>query len=139
MPDGARCRDDLRTFAAWASSAGAPGAFVRWVRAMEAARQSGGLQPGGSGQTRPGCVSVMTVHRSKGLEFPVVFVANTTHKFNQSDAVRPVLCHRSLGVGLMLRDPAPGQAATRPCPMRRWPGPSGPRPSARRCGFSMWP
>ena len=72
---------------------------------MEAARQSGGLQPGGSGQTRPGCVSVMTVHRSKGLEFPVVFVANTTHKFNQSDAVRPVLCHRSLGVGLMLRDP----------------------------------
>ena len=104
MPDGARCRDDLRTFAAWASSAGARG-LSALVRAMEAARQSGGLQPGGSGQTRPGCVSVMTVHRSKGLEFPVVFVANTTHKFNQSDAVRPVLCHRSLGVGLMLRDP----------------------------------
>ena len=104
MPDGARCRDDLRTFTAWASSAGARG-LSALVRAMEAARQSGGLQPGGSGQTRPGCVSVMTVHRSKGLEFPVVFVANTTHKFNQSDAVRPVLCHRSLGVGLMLRDP----------------------------------
>ena len=104
MPDGARCREDLRTFASWAAGAGARG-LPALVRAMEAARQAGGLQPGGSGQTRPGCVSIMTVHRSKGLEFPVVFVANTTHKFNQSDAIRPVLCHRSLGVGLMLRDP----------------------------------
>ncbi len=98
MPDGARCRDDLRTFAAWASSAGARG-LSALVRAMEAARQSGGLQPGGSGQTRPGCVSVMTVHRSKGLEFPVVFVANTTHKFNQSDAVRPVPATAAWGWG----------------------------------------
>lgn len=45
----------------------------------------------------------MTVHRSKGLEFPVVFVANTSHKFNQSDAIYPVLYHKELGIGLMLR------------------------------------
>ena len=47
----------------------------------------------------------MTVHRSKGLEFPVVFVADTDHKFNQSDAIRPVLTHSRLGVGVMLRAP----------------------------------
>lgn len=103
MPDGARCREDLLAFAAWASAAGARG-LPALIRAMNAAQQNGGVNPGGGGQSRPGCVSIMTVHRSKGLEFPVVFVAGTTHKFNQSDVIRPVLCHRSLGVGLTLRD-----------------------------------
>lgn len=103
MPDGARCREDLLAFAAWASGAGARG-LPALIRAMNAAQQNGGVNPGGGGQSRPGCVSIMTVHRSKGLEFPVVFVAGTTHKFNQSDVIRPVLCHRSLGVGLTLRD-----------------------------------
>ena len=103
MPDGARCREDLLAFAAWASGAGAHG-LPALIRAMNAAQQTGGVTPGGGGQSRPGCVSIMTVHRSKGLEFPVVFVADTTHKFNQTDVVRPVLCHRSLGVGLTLRD-----------------------------------
>ena len=103
MPDGARCREDLLAFASWASGAGARG-LPSLIRAMNAAQQNGGVTPGGGGQSRPGCVSIMTVHRSKGLEFPVVFVAGTTHKFNQSDVVRPVLCHRNLGVGLTLRD-----------------------------------
>lgn len=103
MPDGARCREDLLAFASWASGAGARG-LPALIRAMNAAQQNGGVNPGGGGQSRPGCVSIMTVHRSKGLEFPVVFVAGTTHKFNQSDVIRPVLCHRTLGVGLTLRD-----------------------------------
>ena len=102
MPDGARCRDDLRAFAGWASGAGRAG-LAALVRAMRAARQNGGLTQSGAGQSRPGCVSIMTVHRSKGLEFPIVFVANTSHKFNNSDIMRPVLFHRELGVGLTLR------------------------------------
>ena len=109
MPDGARCREDLQAFVAWAGSAGRAG-LSALVRAMDAAAASGGLNQSGGGQTRPGCVSIMTVHRSKGLEFPVVFVANTAHQFNQSDAIRPVLTHSRLGVGVMLRA---GQAAKR--------------------------
>ena len=93
MPDGARCRDDLRAFAGWASGAGRAG-LAALVRAMRAARQNGGLTQSGAGQSRPGCVSIMTVHRSKGLEFPIVFVANASHKFNNSDIMRPVLFHR---------------------------------------------
>ena len=103
MPDGERCREDLRGFATWAAQAGARG-LPALVRAMDAARAGGGVpNPSAAGQTRPGCVTIMTVHRSKGLEFPVVFVAGTSHKFNLSDTTRPVLCHRELGVGLMLR------------------------------------
>ena len=102
MPDGARCRDDLLAFAAWAANAGARG-LSALVRAMDAAKAGSGVQAPSIGQSRPGCVSIMTVHRSKGLEFPVVFVANTSHKFNQSDAIYPVLYHKELGIGLMLR------------------------------------
>ena len=102
LPDGARCREDLQTFVAWAAGAGKAG-LPALIRAMDAAAANGGLSQSGGGQTRPGCVSIMTVHRSKGLEFPVVFVANTAHAFNQSDAIRPVLTHRRFGVGVTLR------------------------------------
>lgn len=102
LPDGARCREDLLTFVTWAGGAGRAG-LSALVRAMDSASANGGLNQSGGGQTRPGCVSIMTVHRSKGLEFPVVFVANTAHQFNQSDAIRPVLTHSRLGVGVMLR------------------------------------
>ena len=102
LPEGARCREDLQSFCAWAASAGRTG-LPGVIRAMDAAQQNGGLTQSTGGQTRPGCVSIMTVHRSKGLEFPVVFVANTSHQFNQSDAIRPVLTHSKLGVGVMLR------------------------------------
>ena len=104
LPDGARCREDLLSFTAWASGAERAG-LPALIRAMDAAAANGGLNQSAGGQTRPGCVSIMTVHRSKGLEFPVVFVADTDHKFNQSDAIRPVLTHSRLGVGVMLRAP----------------------------------
>ena len=104
LPDGARCREDLLSFTAWASGMGRAG-LPALIRAMDAAAANGGLNQSAGGQTRPGCVSIMTVHRSKGLEFPVVFVADTDHKFNQSDAIRPVLTHSRLGVGVMLRAP----------------------------------
>ena len=38
--------------------------------------------------------SIMTIHRSKGLQFPVVFVGDTARKFNASDIRQPVLVHR---------------------------------------------
>lgn len=104
LPDGMRCREDLLSFTAWAAGAGRAG-LPALIRAMDAAAHNGGLNQSAGGQTRPGCVSIMTVHRSKGLEFPVVFVADTAHQFNQSDAVRPVLTHSRLGVGVMLRAP----------------------------------
>ena len=102
MPEGARCREELLGFAAWAGGAGRAG-LPALIRAMDAAQQGGGLTQSGGGQSRPGCVSIMTVHRSKGLEFPVVFVADTTHQFNTADTSRPVLAHRTLGLGLQLR------------------------------------
>ena len=45
-------------------------------------------------------VRVMTIHKSKGLEFPVVFVAGLGKKFNMQDARSSVSLHAKMGVGL---------------------------------------
>lgn len=45
-------------------------------------------------------VRIMTIHKSKGLEFPVVFVAGMGKRFNMQDARSSVVLHSSLGVGL---------------------------------------
>lgn len=44
-------------------------------------------------------VRVMTVHRSKGLEFPVVIIADIGKSFNMQDARSTLLIHRELGLG----------------------------------------
>ena len=46
-----------------------------------------------------GGVRLMSVHKSKGLEFPVVFLADLNRSFNRQDLDRPVLVHPQLGVG----------------------------------------
>ena len=45
-------------------------------------------------------VRIMTIHKSKGLEFPVVFVSGLSKKFNRMDLNKPVLCHPELGIGM---------------------------------------
>ena len=50
-------------------------------------------------------VELMTVHSSKGLEFPICFIANTARRF-VSDASRAVLLHSRYGYAQKLFDPA---------------------------------
>ena len=45
-------------------------------------------------------VRLMTIHKSKGLEFPVVFVAGITKKFNESDSRDKMAIHPDMGLGL---------------------------------------
>lgn len=44
-------------------------------------------------------VRIMTIHRSKGLEFPIVFVGGISKMFNQQDLNAPFLMHKELGFG----------------------------------------
>ena len=45
-------------------------------------------------------VRVMTIHKSKGLEFPIVIVAGMGKRFNMQDARSAVALHAGMGVGL---------------------------------------
>ena len=63
--------------------------------------RSTGSQPGasaGTGREGEG-VSILSIHRSKGLEKPVVLVCGLTRRLNRDDLMRPVLFHPVLGVG----------------------------------------
>ena len=103
LENGARRREDARRFAAFCAESGTNG-ISALVRAIDAAAQAGSTgQDAVPGGARPGCVTIMTIHRSKGLQFPAVFVGDTARHFNLSDTYQPVLLHREYGAGLRLR------------------------------------
>lgn len=64
----------------------------------------------GSSDSRPEAevdsVKFMSIHRSKGLEFPVVFIAGMTREFNTSDEKTPIIFSSRHGIGIKLRDTA---------------------------------
>ena len=45
-------------------------------------------------------VRIMSIHKSKGLEFPICFVAGLSKKFNMSDAREQVIFDSDFGMGL---------------------------------------
>ena len=49
-------------------------------------------------------VHIMTIHKSKGLEFPVVFLADTAKGFNLKDTQQTAICHKDLGLGIQYYD-----------------------------------
>ena len=44
-------------------------------------------------------VRIMSIHKSKGLEFPIVFVCGTGKGFNLTDTAKSILFHHDLGIG----------------------------------------
>lgn len=44
-------------------------------------------------------IRIMSIHKSKGLEFPVVFLCNTGKKFNMKDLNENIILHQDLGIG----------------------------------------
>ena len=72
--------------------------FLENLEAMEEAGLSGPeLSPGGA-------VTIMSIHKSKGLEFPVVFLCGLARSFNRENLRAQVLCDRELGLGMSAVD-----------------------------------
>jgi len=69
--------------------------FLEHLDALEAK----GVATGGA-EAASGAVTIMSIHKSKGLEFPVVFVCGLSKAFNKESARGQVLCDQYLGVGL---------------------------------------
>ena len=45
-------------------------------------------------------VRIMSIHKSKGLEFPICFVAGLSKKFNMQDTMKPVIMDMDYGIAL---------------------------------------
>ena len=49
-------------------------------------------------------IRIMSIHKSKGLEFPVVFLCATGKQFNLMDLNQNILLHQDLGIGVKYID-----------------------------------
>ncbi len=72
--------------------------FIRYVdRIRTSAVDEGETVDAESGEN---AVRLMTIHKSKGLEFPVVFVAGLAKRFNQDDLKGDLVLHPDYGIGV---------------------------------------
>ncbi len=104
MPDGSLRRENLLAFYDMAAGFSVGGhrdleQFLHYLTAMEEKGITSSRE-----QTVPGSVTVMSIHKSKGLEFPVVIVAGLSRQFNREDIRAQVLCDKTLGLGLSAVD-----------------------------------
>lgn len=74
--------------------------FIRYIERME--NRHDDLSGAKLVNESHNVVRIMTIHKSKGLEFPVVFLARTEKKFvsNFPGAENRVLLHKDLGIGV---------------------------------------
>ncbi len=85
--------------------------LFRFLRFIERLRDSGSdLAPARALGETEDVVRIMSIHKSKGLEFPVVFVAGLGKSFNRGDEREPFLLHKELGFGPRFVDPELGAA-----------------------------
>ncbi len=83
-----------------AAGAGGLSGFLRYLDDLKESGRAG--RRGAASAGRPG-VRIMSVHRSKGLEFSVCILAETNRRFNRQDLNSPMLFHQDLGIGMQLR------------------------------------
>ena len=108
MPDGDQRRANLHRLLALSESFERTGhqglhRFTQWLD--QQAEQ--GREPGAAAPAQQS-VKIMSIHRSKGLEFRVVFLCDLNRQFNKSDATVAVLVHPKLGLGPKRYDLARG-------------------------------
>ncbi len=80
------------------------GGFGSFVRYLEKIKNQGSRGGKGEAEAQKNAVSIMTIHKSKGLEFPVCILANCSNKFNSNELSENLLVHPKLGVGCVARD-----------------------------------
>ena len=72
--------------------------FLRFLESLQAAGQDLGI--GKTVSEADNVVRIMSIHKSKGLEFPVVFVSSVQKEFNLIDLKKSMLLHGDSGVGI---------------------------------------
>ena len=76
--------------------------FMNYIETMRA--EGGDLVPAKTFGEGADVVRIMSIHKSKGLEFPVVFLMDTAHRFNLSDASKTVIWDGMGGMGAYFVD-----------------------------------
>lgn len=77
------------------------GGFVGFIARVE--ERGGDLAPAGL-STDGNSVKVLSVHRSKGLEYPIVILADVFRRFNKTDLMQATQLHTKYGFACVRRD-----------------------------------
>lgn len=80
---------------------------------IEALQEQGAELPQAACSTADEAVTIMSIHSSKGLEFPIVFLSDLSRKFNTSDLKATALLHKELGAGVQVLIKRPDAPANR--------------------------
>lgn len=103
MADGSVRQKNLRKLLEKAeSSSDNYSGLSGFVRYMDMLRENSADIPdagGGNG------VRIMSMHKSKGLEFPFVFIAGTSKVFNKSDIRTNLIINHEMGLGIKRKEP----------------------------------
>ena len=76
--------------------------FIRYMEQL----QKYDIDEGEAGNTDESrdAVRIMSIHKSKGLEFPICIVAGLSKKMNQQDINASLVCDMDLGIGMEYRN-----------------------------------
>ena len=104
LPDGEQRLENLRAFCQIASNFEAMGEYSlqSFMEYLDSMRERG-IAPANE-TADADSVTIMSIHKSKGLEFPVVFLCGLSRAFNSENARAQVLCDKELGLGLACVD-----------------------------------
>ena len=77
--------------------------FVRYIESLKKYEVDyGEANVGGEGEDS---LRILSIHKSKGLEFPIVFVCGLFKSFNKTDRRSRLVLHQELGMGCDYADP----------------------------------
>ena len=71
--------------------------FMNYIEAIKS--RGDDLAPAKTLSDGDNVVRIMTIHKSKGLEFPIVILADTAHSFNMTDLSKNILWNTDAGIG----------------------------------------
>ncbi len=104
MPDGVSRGENLAVFYKLAAefNSGGVKSLNRFLKYLDGLKEKG--IPTKGEQTVSGAVTLQSIHKSKGLEYPVVFLPGLSISFNTESAYEQMLCDKEIGLGLSCVD-----------------------------------
>ncbi len=107
--DGARRRQNLQTFIRLAqthcahSEPGAQDGIAAWLRYLDSVAEKG-IEIESASHGDSNCVAIKTIHKSKGLEYPFVFLAHPEQKFSDNPSKSLLHMQENGMIGMRLID-----------------------------------